>query len=101
MKPKKPVNPQKLSPGQKLVERADFVKVLHGERRIERLSHVEVILLDRRKVTYKTRDLDKIPFPVLDVVLQFERGSGEFVYQVKRGEGYTKDRRRVKPNRKS
>lgn len=93
MKPKKPVNPQKLSPGQKLVERADFDRAWRGASRVA--AHAEVTLLSRRKVKYNPCDFGRIPFPVLDVVLQFQEGSGEFVY-VGNGESYTKDRRRVK-----
>ncbi len=94
MKPKQPVNPQKLSPGQKLVERADFDRAWRCAK--QPVIHADVTLLSRRKVKYKPCDFDKIPFPVLDAVLQFSQGSGEYVYQAERGEGYTKDRRRVR-----
>ena len=96
MKPKKPVNPQKLSPGQKLVERADFDRALRSASRVA--VHAEVTLLNRRKVKYSPRDFGRIPFPVLDAVLQFEQGSGEFVY-VGNGEGYTKDRTKIRTKR--
>lgn len=97
MKPKTPVNPQKLSPGQKLIERSDFDRAWRGADRI--VIHANVRLLDRREVKYNPCDFGRIPFPVLDVVLQFSQCSGEYVYQAKRGEGYTKDRRRVHPKR--
>ncbi len=95
MKPKSPVNPQKLSPGQKLIERADFDRAWRSTERI--VIHAEVRLLSRRDVRYNPCDFDKIPFPVLGVVLQFREGSGEHVHQAEQGKGYTKDRRRIKP----